>query len=486
MSMKSILGIFLVAVTAHHTVAWLSYSLAKRPELHPSYHKLCLMRNPTNECPKKGRTLKASSGDEDHAMSAYDQAMRAMMAGSQAKTPDTGGTVADSSGPAVQTQESSSYWPPGSMPYSRETQATGAVMAASSQAQTGGTIATSSGPVFPTQEFPSYGDGSVTYGQDNNSWGSQNLPTEESSQQDSAMSAYDRAMSNMYAQQNNQGGIIPNTNPASSETAGNIKSDFLEQAFNDPSYTAWEKQTLETANSWTSSTGYDTTMDSYNRAMSQSASRFPPTSNPPIPTPTPPPQQSDPYTDMDSYLNQLRFMQDLPQEDVPTQPQQPEDIDWENWQPPLQILKKENLTASDIPPVAGTTEIPQEVWEPPPRLVTEPEVIPPPPMPPPPPTNPPSPVKAGELTQAPTAQSIIKPRTSITDTPSEVSSFLNTAWTDTEKRPSIVIDPLGAVADVTRNAMGIKPKTEFDTKAPFVVKPGVSKRIFESLKKDNR
>jgi hypothetical protein len=86
-----------------------------------------------------------------------------------------------------------------------------------------------------------------------------------------------------------------------------------------------------------------------------------------------------------------------------------------------------------------------------------------------------SPIRSTVTPESPTS-----PSNFVTNNP-QLNAFMNTAWEDSsENRPRARMDPVKAVADITKDVLGIK-RPEKDTKAPFAVKPGVTKRIFQAL-----
>lgn len=67
--------------------------------------------------------------------------------------------------------------------------------------------------------------------------------------------------------------------------------------------------------------------------------------------------------------------------------------------------------------------------------------------------------------------------------PSALNDFMNTAWEDQKKKHPK--DPMKAVSDLTKGVLGTKPERK-DTAPPFVVQPGATKRILESLDQKDR
>eukprot|EP00797_Seminavis_robusta_P018807 Sro2822_g337970.2 (1168) ;mRNA; f:4275-7862 len=85
------------------------------------------------------------------------------------------------------------------------------------------------------------------------------------------------------------------------------------------------------------------------------------------------------------------------------------------------------------------------------------------------------------VTPQPPAEESSHPFNLITKNP-KLNNFMNTAWDEFGKGRRIKVDPVKAVADMTKDVLGIKrPETEKAVNPAFAVKPGVTKRIMDAL-----
>jgi hypothetical protein len=66
----------------------------------------------------------------------------------------------------------------------------------------------------------------------------------------------------------------------------------------------------------------------------------------------------------------------------------------------------------------------------------------------------------------------------------QLNNFMNTAWEESDNQRRKKMDPVKTVADFTKDVLGIKRPDSSDKdkkKAPFAVKPGVTKRILQAM-----
>jgi len=228
-------------------------------------------------------------------------------------------------------------------------------------------------------------------------------------------------------------------------------ADFVASTFNDPTTTTTtmsaqaQKMELEQVNAWTNNSNWDDAgMSAYDQFMQQA-------------------QNSAATASMTSEQQQQ-------------QQKAPPDTTMQGWEPPLTF--EESTDPASLLPQEG----PQEVFSRP--EIPQPSALPPPPPPPPQQQQ----QQPGPLIPPPTTVNTEDPiarmaAAAASDAPASSlgnDSFMSTAWED--EQPGFLENPIGFLQNIFTPPTA-KPKTpkvvDFG-----VVKPGVSKRIFDSLNSD--
>ena len=471
----------------------------------PVTHKRLLARNNNNNnnindnIEFKGTALfSSSSGNEDSAMSAYDQAMKAMTA---PKIPTVAASSSRSNGEVPTTTAAATA-----------TVGTGvkdliltkfpiapAFAAPASPSET----ETNQLPVPPV--IPAAPPASFTNSADTNG--------------DAGMSVYDQYMKQ---QQQQQQAMSSSNQPAAPDTELPVEPNFVEATFHDPVASTKERSDLADATTWAGDAGIppedsSSTAGNTNQQMPYS----PPPTQPSEPV-SPPPSTTS-RRGNSAYDTFMKFnavntapssassdeFATLPEEEAqpsqfyneqtaaeplgstmeePIQSYEPPPTESQNWEAPLPPLSEEPTNVppqkqSLLPPVPRVEPTPMvqeasyappEEFQTPPQPVTRSPIIPPPEV---------------NMNDDPITRMAAAAKSGAPPSPLEPNSFMNNAWGDEGQniKPTL-LDPINFFKSVFGKQEPSSSTTRsFQEKAPdTMVKTGVSKRILERMDTDQK